>query len=354
MKIAVYLVVFISLVVASCGPGTTSKKPDTSVPDTTNRGPDAGGRVSQLGLQDKIFSAGLAHNCFIKKDDTVKCIYSDWLVHFDAKFEDINKTPIKAKVLSAGYAHTCAILFDDSVRCWNDNRKVPFGTGANHDEPRTNFSAVQHEKVLDIAAGGFHTCAIKASNNEVACWGDNTRNQITTIMNRFDKQKVKSISAGYEGLCGITLDDELICSDDISLTGFEAIKGKKIKVIKAYSGYACAIKSDDSLSCWGTMPEAIKNVYDSQIRDKKVLQISLGSENICLLLAADQQLYCYGGNSYGQTNATKIAELNKRKPKAVFSGSMHTCVVDAEDKLSCLGWSAELPHIKDMQDEIMK
>jgi len=63
--------------------------------------------------------------------------------------------------VAAGGQHTCAIKADDSVQCWGSNDKgqstVPVGLG----------------NVKSISAGTLLTCAIKADDS-VQCWGNVT------------------------------------------------------------------------------------------------------------------------------------------------------------------------------------
>lgn len=304
-------------------------------------------------LREKLFSAGYAHNCLIENNDSVACVYSPWFTPFDDKFKDITADSLKAKAVSAGYAHTCVITLDDTVQCWNDNRKLVVEVGGDHDEPRTGFAAINNKKVLDIAAGPFHTCALKADNNEVECWGDNTRNQITRIKKQFAGTKLKAISAG-NGLCGITMNDTAMCSDHVSSAGFYRFRGQKLKLIKAYSNYACALTTNNSLICWGDLPQEIANIYDNEIHNKKVRKLALGSEHICFLSAKDNLVHCAGFDGYGQINPTKLAEANTHQPVNVFLGAFHTCVVANTGAISCFGFDATLPHIKDMTTSVMK
>jgi hypothetical protein len=305
-------------------------------------------RERKTSTKQKLFSAGSAHNCFIQTDDTVKCFVSPY---FNIKPEDTAN--LKAKTLSAGEVHNCAILQDDTVACWNDKEIVEFGVAPNKRNMRANFQIIEGKKVIDIAAGGFHTCAIKADNNEVVCWGDNNRDQQTTIAQRFKGKKVKAIEAGSDNLCGITFQNKIICSDE-EAEGFDKIKNLEVKSIESNDGFFCAFTINDNVRCWGKIPNKVNAALKDTIKDQKVDRLAVSSEDICLIIAGERQVHCYGGGSYGQINLDKIADLNKLNPKAVYAGAFHICVVDEEDKVHCQGSNASLSHIKDIEGLKMK
>lgn len=302
-------------------------------------------------LAEKTMAAGYSHNCIIKKDETVACFDGYFINRNDANFEDINKTALKAKALSAGLAHTCAILLDDTVKCWNDKQKVSFGpTEPFERNLRANFDEIENAKVLDIAAGYFHTCAVKASNNQIQCWGDDSRNQIKKIKSTFNGKKVKSITAGAENICAIMMDDTVLCSNEPS--GFHKIAHKKVKAIKANGDHACAITlNDDKLICWGKTPIDQQDTFVKEIQDEKVLAMALGEEHVCAILAKDTVMHCWGDENYAPLISPIIKD---KKYKSVFAGRFHTCALDFDDRVKCSGFDAALAHIKDIQGEVLK
>ena len=97
--------------------------------------------------------------------------------------------------VAAGGQHTCAIKADDSVQCWG-----MFAHAAN-DVPSALGS------IKSISAGWWHTCAIKADDS-VQCWGDDADGQSTVPVGL---SNVKSISAGGYHTCVIKSDDSVQC-----------------------------------------------------------------------------------------------------------------------------------------------
>jgi alpha-tubulin suppressor-like RCC1 family protein len=79
------------------------------------------------------------------------------------------------KQLAAGGGHVCGILLDGAVRCWGDNVSGNLGYGklvpVGRDENPDSVGPVQlGGAALQIAAGEAHTCAL-LQGGRVRCWG---------------------------------------------------------------------------------------------------------------------------------------------------------------------------------------
>ncbi|MFN7003902.1 MAG: RCC1 domain-containing protein [Roseinatronobacter sp.] len=78
--------------------------------------------------------------------------------------------------ISAGGYHTCALDADGDVWCWGLNFLGQLGDGTEIDRPLpVRVPGLQN--VQQIAAGKYHTCAIRA-NNRISCWGYNLFGQL--------------------------------------------------------------------------------------------------------------------------------------------------------------------------------
>lgn len=154
------------------------------------------------GVSADQICVGNYHNCVLTTDGKVKC----WgynanaelgLGHTNTLGNDpgemgntlpwvdlgTGRTVVK---LSCGMHHNCAILDNKKLKCWGYN---PYGNlglghtnyvGSSPGQMGNNLPYVNvgtGRTVLDVAAGGYHTCAL-LDNNDVKCWGYNTQGQL--------------------------------------------------------------------------------------------------------------------------------------------------------------------------------
>lgn len=83
--------------------------------------------------------------------------------------------------LVMGHGHSCALLDDGSVTCWGNNQfgqcgrdMADGGVSSNYPTP---IIVAGVANVIDIAAGGAHTCAV-IDTGRVLCWGKHTEGQL--------------------------------------------------------------------------------------------------------------------------------------------------------------------------------
>ena len=101
-----------------------------------------------------------------------------------------SKSPISVQGLTSvaqlagGGVHTCALKTDGSVLCWGSNAKGQLGAkskdacGSNATPcSLTPVVVAGLSAVVELDAGGSHTCARKADGT-VLCWGWNEQGQL--------------------------------------------------------------------------------------------------------------------------------------------------------------------------------
>lgn len=132
--------------------------------------------------------AGGRHGCALVKDGfhdgTVQC----WGSNDAGELGDgtTERRPIPTLVagvndalqLAAGFTHTCALHRDQSVSCWGANDQGQLGDGGASGGYSPTPQHVADLRATAIAAGYNHTCAIRAQDRKLACWGANSAGQL--------------------------------------------------------------------------------------------------------------------------------------------------------------------------------
>ena len=91
--------------------------------------------------------------------------------------------------------------------------------------------------------------------------------------------------------------------------------------------HQCAIKSDDSIICWGLNDRGQTDVPTNLIAK----QVATGERHTCAL-KFDNTIHCWGGNDKGQNDVP-----NGLVAKQVVAGYKHTCVLKTDDTVQCWG-----------------
>lgn len=197
--------------------------------------------------------------------------------------------------IAAGAQHACAVLRGGSVRCWGGGREGQLGRGdletIGDDELPTDVSKVDvGTAVVDIVAGGMHTCALLDSGS-VRCWG-----------------------RAREGQLGRG-NVEAIGDDETPADAGDVLVGGPVVGLAAGSMHTCAVLGTGALRCWGSGEHgqlglgstetigddeapAIAGIVDlGELRASAVFCGPLSSAT-CVLL--DDRLRCWGDNDVGQ------------------------------------------------------
>jgi alpha-tubulin suppressor-like RCC1 family protein len=225
--------------------------------------------------------------------------------------------------LAAGIEHSCALGVDGALRCWGRNNEGQLGDGTTVARTVPVTVTGMASGVTAVAAGGYHTCAIR--NGALLCWGWNTYGQLGdgTITNRTVPVTVTGMSSG-------------------------------VTAVAAGFGHTCAIRNR-VLSCWGlnnygqvgdgtTTNRATPVVVGSM--STNVTAAAAGTEYSCGV--RDGMTYCWGRNDSGQlgdgTTAGRLAPFSVDGSvggvTAINSGGNHTCAIQ-NGALRCWGRNAE-------------
>ncbi len=241
--------------------------------------------------------------------------------------------PILVEQIALGTSHTCAAGDDGGVRCWGGRQHGELGNG-DMDLVTWPFPVDVLEgplapptdmtEVVQIAAGeASHTCARKADGT-VKCWGTNNKGQLGT-------GTIGDSSPHPTAVVGI---DDAVHVD-----------------VSRY--FACAIRSDASVWCWGDndhhqlgvtdVPNSSTPVKMESLADVQALTLGL---NYACALDGLGDVYCWGRNEWGQTgdgsvtdhaNPTKVTGLTG--VVEIAAGGWHTCARQSDDTVQCWGFN---------------
>jgi len=252
--------------------------------------------------------------------------------------------PTGAAAVASGSAHSCAIRADDAtIACWG---------ATSGDVPVGRFTGV--------AAAGRQTCAIRESDGGVDCWGQSFWG-LTPPSGAF-----KSIAGGGEQFCGVRADDTLHCWGGDPWSGLADVPAGAFRSAAVGESHACAVRGDRTVACWGyddygmsTPPAgefaavAAGTSHSCGVRagDGSVAcwgaewmlgapagahdAVSAGAQFSCALRAADGEPACWGADIGAPKKAPAVAL------RSIVTGARHTCGIRRADRgVTCWGEAA--------------
>lgn len=226
------------------------------------------------------------------------------------------------KEVSAGHSHACGITINNVAKCWGSNSQYQISsTLPSEDRLAPLSSGNDYNK---IAAGGFHTCAIRFDTGVVHCWG-----------------------AGGDGQLG---------DGQSTTTGVHVTALGLTEVSEIYAGLSisCAIDSINNTWCWGSNYYGqIGNggsllSYDSPVQvagNHQFVKLSLHSSHVCGIDSAGA-LWCWGNNGAYQLGLGLPSDPTYNEPQEVSPGTVftdvavgpyHTCAVEESGGIWCWG-----------------
>lgn len=349
----------------------------SDVPVSINMGAMVGKTVAKI-------SSGTYHTCAVTSDGKAYC----WGYNGDGELGNSSNTeshipvavvnPLAAKTvrsIKAGAFHTCADTTDNLAYCWGYNGYGQMGNNS------TNPSNVPVQvlgiggsgnltNVSSISSGAYHTCAVVSS--AAVCWGYNDYGQIgdtTTVQKNVPTavsvagvlggKTITDISAGYYHTCaigsnlpycwGYNADGELgnnltgNSSVPVAVDATAALSGKTVSAVSTGTYHACVLASDNEIYCWG---QDSYGQLGSNETSGSLVPVSLNVDGVKVkdivstgtisLLRSDGSVW----RSYKQTTRLSIADLiaiNQLTSSIVSTGGMHSCAIASDNTPYCWG-----------------
>jgi alpha-tubulin suppressor-like RCC1 family protein len=258
----------------------------------------------------------------------------------------------------AGADHTCATSSDGLNVCWGNNADGRLGDGTMNSsaQPRP----VPLGMVSELSVGDRASFALV--DGDVRAWGNGFGTTPSQQGSALD------ISAGNAHVCKLEMDRTVTCygangeyqlGDGTNM--FRAAPGVTVNgvanavEIQMRGNSSCARLMDGTIKCWGLNDTGRLGVGNTMYTTmmattvmgmSNVMKLSMGWEASCAI-KTDNTLWCWGANYFGQvgddsyqTRASPVQILGLTGVKDVASGRSHTCAIDSGGNVVCWGLGA--------------
>jgi alpha-tubulin suppressor-like RCC1 family protein len=241
-----------------------------------------------------------------------------------------------ATAIAASDNHSCAILSGGTVACWGDNSDDQLGDGSGNDQPfpvavKGPGGAGTLNGMAAVTTGGFHTCGTTSTGGAV-CWGYGEYGQLGAPAPE-DGQLFPTAVAGLSG---------------------------SIASLAAGNLHSCAILADGQLTCWGYRGQTGAAVLGDGIPGQRPFpapvvdggvpvsasMVAAGFQFTCAIVG--DGVRCWGRGSFGALGNGK--QSDSAAPAIVshagaplsgivelVAGSSHACARRADGAVYCWG-----------------
>ena len=231
--------------------------------------------------------------------------------------------------LSASLGVVCALKSTGALTCWGALREFD-----NVLPPAGDFYA-------EVSVGDDHACA-RRKDGTVTCWGVNLSGQSEAPEGTF-----KAVSAGHEKTCGLRTDGSLFCWGDPFHDVEPPAAGTFVEV-SVGNGSACALNERGEAVCWGTpgtQEYLSNNVFRAiEAPSEEYHGLDIFAEYACAL-RVDDSIRCWGWSNEVDVSAAPVGSFVQ-----VSTGSLHACALDIDGRVTC--WGDNTFHQLDVPDEV--
>eukprot|EP00170_Pyropia_yezoensis_P007242 contig_29587_g7264 len=148
--------------------------------------------------------------------------------------------------IHTGNGFTCVHTFKGRVAC--------SGTYGNGDAS-TNRPVPQNVLFKTVAAGELHACGVPEDSTSLVCWGEcSALGECNSPDGVQFSGATGALSAGRTFTCGLTLDDEPVCTGSARFWPLSRSAPTDVPMLEINSGltHTCGIRRNDTdLQCWG-------------------------------------------------------------------------------------------------------
>lgn len=140
------------------------------------------GVIAYFGSAFRTVAAGQSHTCSLRPDGEMFC----WGRNNEQELGSGTPAPVTAPVhvrgnvaaIATGGFHTCALIVGGTVMCWGDNSWGQLGLPPSSilASPPVMVSGISD--AVALTAGGHHTCVVHAGGARASCWGSDSHGQL--------------------------------------------------------------------------------------------------------------------------------------------------------------------------------
>lgn len=247
-------------------------------------------------------SAGTDLTCGLRQDGTAVCWGEDYFGESSPP-QDVSFVSV-----GAGMMFACGLREDGTVECW----------GGTEDNP--GASPPPEESFEEIAVGTWHACGLR-EDGIPRCWGFNSKGEASSPADAY----IESISVSESHSCGVTPAGEIACwgaSEPLPDFGGIAAIGS--------GANPCAVRDDGTVFCH----DLCQPVF---WQEDTFTAIASGDWYACAI-RADGTVECWGGDDCGETHPPDGETFTE-----VAAGYNFACGLHPDGGVSCWGADPDAP-----------
>lgn len=234
-----------------------------------------------MGLDDlepELLSVGHGISC-VAQGNVLRC----WGLNAESPepSELLGPLPGNARLVASGEHHGCVATDDHDIYCFGDDDLGQFGDGDEQNMTMAGQAELPpHDRVVDLAAGPNHTCAILEidGDDQVFCWGSNENDAtgspsdiasivpIPVAVALLDPGDYVELAVGVGHGCVVEASGRLFCwgANDFGVSdpwaeswtyGAHEVQSpnEELRVASVGAGHyhTCAQHIDGRVLCWG-------------------------------------------------------------------------------------------------------
>lgn len=214
--------------------------------------------------------------------------------------------------VDTGGMATCAIrAVDRGIDCWGSNE-------LGNSSPGTSGT-----KYRALSLGASVGCALTVGQR-LSCWGLDA----APLDSGQARQRYVKVSTGFDHVCAIRTDNKAVecwVGSGQSLGALMPPRGA-FRTISSGGHATCGVRSNKQLACWGdgsfvNIPRPTGLFTD----------VAVGNLHACAVRAGDGAVVCWGNNYYGENTPPP------GRFKSVTTGKDHTCGLRQDQTVTCWG-----------------